>query len=64
MSLLQAVKDSRLARWAAIAIGLNTVALIGPICDQLRSAKTVTLVLPAADVGPMHDARTGKLVSY
>ena len=64
MYLPQAVKDSRLARWAVIAIGINILALIGPICDQLRSAKTVKLVIPATDVRPMHDPETGELVSY
>ncbi len=64
MCLPQAVKDSRLARWAVIAIGINIFALIGPICDQLRSAKTVKLIIPAADVRPMHEPGTGKLVSY
>ena len=64
MSLSQAIKDSRLARWAAIAIAINALALLGPISDQLRSEKTVKLVIPAADVRPMHDAGTGKLVSY
>jgi hypothetical protein len=64
MFLSQAIKDSRLARWAAVAIALNATGLIGPISDQLRSAKTVNLVIPAADVRPMHDPGTGKLVSY
>jgi hypothetical protein len=64
MFLPQAIRDSRLARWATIAIALNTLALTGPICNQLGSAKTVKLVIPAADVRPMHDATTGKLDSY
>ena len=64
MFLPQVIKDSRLARWATIAIAVNALGLIGPICDQLGSAKTVKLVIPAADVTPMHDAGTGKLVSY
>jgi hypothetical protein len=62
--LAQAIKHNRLARWAAIAIALNTLQLIGPICDQLGSAKTVKLLIPAADVTPMHDAGTGELDSY
>ena len=64
MFLSQAIKDSRLARWAFIAIAINTLALPGPICDQLRSAKTVRLILPAADVSPMHDPGTRELVYY
>lgn len=60
----QAIKNSRLARWATIAIALNTLGLIGPIGDQLDSAKTAKFDIPAADVTPMHDATTGELVSY
>jgi hypothetical protein len=64
MFLPQGIKDSRLARWATIAIAINVLGLIGATGNQLSSAKTVTLVIPASDVSPMHDAGTGKLVSY
>ncbi len=64
MYLSQAIKDSRIARWATIGIVINVLALPGAVFNQLKSSKTVKLVIPAADVTPLHNTDTGKLESY
>jgi hypothetical protein len=58
------IRNNRVARWAAIAIALNLVALTDQFFAQLRSFKSVTLLVPAADVQPLLDPDTGKLVQY
>jgi hypothetical protein len=62
--LFKAIRNNRVARWAAIAIALNLMALPGPFFAQLRSSKSVTLWVPAADVHPYLNPDTGKVVNY
>jgi hypothetical protein len=62
--MFAAIRKNRVARWAAIAIAINLVSLTGPFFAQLRSRKSVNLLIPAADVHPLLDHDTRKIVEY
>jgi hypothetical protein len=62
--MFRATKNNRVARWAAVAVALNALALTGSFFRQLESRKSVDLWVPAADVHPYLDPDTREVVNY
>jgi hypothetical protein len=63
-TMWEAIKKHRLARWAAIAMAINALALAGVFPRQFSSSEKGWWLAPAASVRALCDPDTGKVVQY